>query len=56
MSDIWIPIAVGVAVLFLIIGLNKLIFGDQTKQDSFKPLWIIIPIMVAIVWYLISKF
>lgn len=36
---------IAAAIFFLIIGLNYLIFGDQTGQDSFKPLFIILPIM-----------
>ena len=56
MSGIFIPIIIGFGVWFLIIGLNKLIFGDQTNQDSYKPLWIILPIMAAVLTYLILKF
>ena len=37
--------AIAAAIFFLIIGLNYLIFGDQTGEDTFKPLFIILPIM-----------
>jgi hypothetical protein len=46
--------AIAASVFFLIIGLNYLFFGDQTGEDSFKPLFIIIPIMGAALFTLIK--
>jgi len=56
MSKILIPIVVGLIVLFSIIGLSNLIFGNLTETDSLKSLWVIIPVMAAVAYYLIKNF
>jgi len=45
---------VALAVFFLIIGLNHIFFGDQIEKDTFKPLFIIIPIMVGVILSIIK--
>jgi len=55
MRSIFISIVAGLLILFTIIGLNYLIFGDQTNEDSYKPLIIIVPVMGIMLWYLIYK-
>ena len=55
MRDIGIIIGVGLAVLFFIIGVIYLIWGDTTTEDSLKPLWVILPCMGAVLAYLIYK-
>ena len=56
MSKILIPIVVGALILLTIVGLSTLIFGDETNTESVKSLWIIIPALAALAYYLIKSF
>ena len=38
-----------------IIFFSEAIFGDLTNTDSYKPLWVIAPIFLAVGGYLIYK-
>lgn len=51
LAAIW---GIALVVFFLIIGLNYLFFGDQTNQDSIKPLFVIVPVMGAALFTLIK--
>jgi hypothetical protein len=51
-----IPIIAGALVLLTIVGLSTLFFGDETNTESIKPLWVIIPILGLLAYYLISSF
>lgn len=43
-------------VVFLaIIFFSEAIFGDLTNTDSYKPLWVIVPIFLGVGGYLIYK-
>lgn len=55
MRDFSIIITAGLVVLFFIIGVCYIIWGDITNEDNLKPLWVIIPTMGAVLWYLIYK-
>jgi len=42
------------AIIFIAtIGLTNLIFGDITQEDNYKPLIVIVPVMVSVLLYLI---
>lgn len=55
MRDFGIIIGVGIAILLFIIGTCYLIWGDTSTEDSLKPLWVIIPTMGVVLFYLIYK-
>ena len=44
------------AIFLVAIFLSETIFGDLTATDSYKPLWVIIPVMLSVLGYLIYKF
>jgi uncharacterized membrane protein len=48
--------ALGLAavVFFIIIGLNLAIFGDQTGEDTHKPLLVVVPVLVTAFYFLIK--
>jgi len=52
---IGVSILGGLALLFLIVKLSELFFGDLTNEDSYKPLWVIIPISLIALGWLIYK-
>ncbi len=56
MNKIATPIIAGALILLSIVGLSTLIFGDETNTESVKSLWIIIPVMAAVAYYLIKSF
>ena len=42
------------AIIFIAtIGLSNLLFGDLTNTESYKPLIVIVPVMVSVLLYLI---
>lgn len=45
----------GLALLLLITKLSELFFGDLTNEDSYKPLWVIIPIGLTVLGWLVYK-
>jgi hypothetical protein len=50
-----IVILIGVAILLGVTWLSTALFGDLTSEDSFKPLWVIVPVFVAVIGYLIYQ-
>jgi hypothetical protein len=48
-------IGIGVLVLLLTIFASETLFGDLTKSDSYKPLYVVIPIMASVLYYLVKK-
>ena len=50
------PIIVGIVILLGVVFLSEAAFGDLTATDSYKPLWVIIPVMLSVLGYLIYKF
>jgi len=50
------PIIVGIVILLGVVFLSEASFGDLTATDSYKPLWVIIPVMLSVLGYLIYKF
>ena len=53
LSDLITPIGIGIVVFILLIWLSEKIFGDLTKEDSYKPLVVIVPFMLVILGLLI---
>lgn len=56
LKTVTLSILIGVAVLFFLIGVLHLVFGDISQDTSFKPLFVIVPILGAlsfifIKWY-----
>ena len=50
------PVIFVFAIIFLItIFLSEALFGDLTATDSYKPLWVIVPVMLSVLGYLIYK-
>lgn len=50
------PVIVAFAVIFLAtVFISEALFGDLTGVDSYKPLYIIIPVMLSVLGYLIYK-
>ena len=43
------------AAFLAIIFFSESIFGDLTNTGSYKPLWVIIPVMVGVFTYLFIK-
>lgn len=50
-----LPILIGLLILFGVTFLSESIFGDLTREDSYKPLWIILPVFVSVLGYLVYK-
>lgn len=48
-------IGIGLVILLAVVFLSEKTFGDLTNEDSYKPLWYIIPTLVGVVGYLIYK-
>lgn len=48
-------ISAGLLILFFIIYTSDMLFGDITLEDNYKPLWVIIPVMGAVITWLIIK-
>lgn len=48
-KDIAIWLGIGLVILFVIITGSELLFGDLTNEDSYKPLWVIIPVFTLCV-------
>lgn len=44
-----------VVIFFCIIFLTETIFGDLTTQDNYKPLVVVLPIMGALLGFLVYK-
>ncbi len=42
--------------LIATVFLSESIFGDLTATDSYKPLWVVVPVMLSVLGYLIYKF
>ena len=49
-------IFVFLAILLITIFLSESVFGDLTATDSYKPLWVVVPVMLSVLGYLIYKF
>jgi hypothetical protein len=41
-------------VFFIIIGLNLAIFGDQTGEDTYKPLLVAVPVLAVAFYFLVK--
>ncbi len=50
----YVLVLLGVTFL-AIIFFSEAIFGDLTNTDSYKPLWVIVPVFLAVGSYLIYK-
>lgn len=50
-----ILIGIGLVILFTIIFLSESIFGDLTEQDSLKPLFVAVPIIAAVMYFIIKQ-
>lgn len=59
MSDlaktILISIGIGLLVLLTTTFLSETLFGDLTNENSWKPLWVAGPALLAVAGYLIYK-
>lgn len=54
-KNVGISIAIGLVVLLVTVYTSEAIFGDLTNTDSYKPLWVIVPIFLGVGGYLIYK-
>jgi hypothetical protein len=54
-KKVGISIGVGVLALLTIVFTSEFIFGDLTKTDSYKPLWVVVPAFAIIFTYLFIK-
>lgn len=52
-KNVWTIIATFAVIFIATIGLSNLLFGDLTETESYKPLWVIIPVMISVLLYLI---
>ena len=52
-KNVWTIIAIFAVVFIVTIGLSDLLFGDLTETESYKPLWVIVPVMLSVLAYLI---
>ena len=51
LGSVW---GIALIVFFTIIGLNYAFFGDQTGEDSHKPLLVIVPVLGVALYFLIK--
>ena len=51
-----LTILIGVLILLGTVFISESIFGDLTEQDSYKPLYVIVPVFAAVLGYLIYNF
>lgn len=49
-------IVIGLAILAITVYTSETIFGDLTQIDSYKPLWVVVPIMLTVFGFLLYKF
>lgn len=49
----WTIIATFAIIFIATIGLSEVIFGDLTLTESYKPLIVIVPVMLSVLAYLI---
>lgn len=54
-KTIGIGLVIGLAIVLLITFSSEAIFGDLTNTDSFKPLWIIVPVVSVVFYWLYKK-
>lgn len=50
-----LSIGIGLVVLLATVFTSEAIFGDLTNTDSYKPLFVIIPVMAGVFTYLFIK-
>ena len=55
MKKVSISVGIGLVVLLATVFTSEFIFGDLTNTDSYKPLWVIIPVMAGVFTYLFIK-
>ena len=52
-KNVWTIIATFAVIFIATIGLSNLLFGNLTETESYKPLWVIVPVMLSVLLYLI---
>lgn len=50
-----IILSVAIAILLVTVFVSESVFGDLTTTDRLKPLWVIIPVMLGIGWFVYYK-
>jgi len=47
-----VSILIGLAILLGIVFTSETIFGDLTREDSYKPLWVVVPVFAGVFYWL----